>query len=94
MSRLIDADKYESDLIKAYDDVSMEFEVLNKQPTVKAIIIPEGATNGDMIEAMFPNAQVTRENDTYIYVENIDSYLPLEIFKPWWNAPYKAESEG
>lgn len=37
MSRLVDLDKYRKDLLSAYDDVSMEFEVLDRQPLVQAI---------------------------------------------------------
>lgn len=37
MNRYIDADKYRKDLLSAYDDVSMEFEVLDRQPMVQAI---------------------------------------------------------
>jgi hypothetical protein len=73
--RIIDADKYQKELLSAYDDVSMEFEVLDRQPLVSAIPIPEGATNGDMIKAMF--------ND-------FESALLLQVIsKEWWNAPYK-----
>jgi hypothetical protein len=72
--RIIDADKYQKELLSAYDDVSMEFEVLDRQPLVSAIPIPEGATNGDMIKAMF--------ND-------FESALLLQVIsKEWWNAPY------
>jgi hypothetical protein len=73
--RLIDADKYQKELLSAYDDVSMEFEVLDRQPLVSAIPIPEGATNGDVIKAMF--------ND-------FESALLLQVIsRDWWNAPYK-----
>jgi len=36
---LIDRDRYQKDLLTAYDDVSMEFDVLDSQPTVKAVPI-------------------------------------------------------
>lgn len=76
--KLIDADKYQKDLLSAYDDVSMEFEVLDKQPPVNAIIIPEGATNGDMLTALFgENALITLDTHNYL--------------KKWWDAPYKGE---
>jgi hypothetical protein len=73
--RIIDVDKYQKELLSAYDDVSIELEVLDRQPLVSAIPIPEGATNGDMIKAMF--------ND-------FESALLLQVIsKEWWNAPYK-----
>jgi hypothetical protein len=51
--RLIDADKYQKELLSAYDDVSMEFEVLDRQPLISAIPIPEGMTNGEVVEKIF-----------------------------------------
>lgn len=61
------------------------------QSTVNAIPIPESATNGDMIKAMFPNAEIEGieglEGLEYVTV-SIDwgtSYFALD----WWNTPYK-----
>lgn len=76
--RLIDANRYRKDLLNAYDDVSMEFDVLDSQPTVNAIPIPDGATNGDMIKAMFPKDYIK------IYDRSVSS---------WWNAPYEGGKE-
>lgn len=67
------------------------------QPTVNAIPIPEGATNGDMIKTMFPNAKVN--NTKYSYV--VEVKLPYHTIhdtgllfdKDWWNAPYKGARE-
>jgi hypothetical protein len=90
--RIIDADKYQKELLSAYDDVSMEFEVLDRQPLVSAIPIPEGATNGDMIKAMFPSSEVREIMDDLVHY-TLDGYVGAYIPKDWWNAPYKAESE-
>jgi hypothetical protein len=49
-------------------------EFINQCKIEDAIIIPEGATNGDMIKAMFPT------DYTHIYDRSVSS---------WWNAPYK-----
>ena len=84
--RLIDADNYEMDILKAYDDVTIELDVLNKQHTVDAIIIPDKATNGDMIMAMF-NCMVIEISKGKVYVEHI--YFPFD--EAWWNATYKAK---
>ena len=51
---------------------------------VQAIPIPEGATNGDMIKAMF-NCMVIAITNGKVYVEKI--YFPFN--EEWWNAPYK-----
>lgn len=90
MSRLIDAKKYERDLLKAYDDVSMEFDVLDKQPTVDAIIIPKGATNGDVIKALFPNEKIIETRDTYMLCDT-NGTVRIIVYKEVWNAPYKVE---
>ena len=52
-------------------------------PIYKAILIPENATNGDMIKAMFPNVSNSK-------LELVDV---LKNARSWWNSPYKAESE-
>lgn len=61
-----------------------------------AIPIPEGATNGDMIKAMFPNVEVDNAE-----VELGGKYITLWLNKnkwedidyDWWNEPYKKEVE-
>lgn len=52
-----------------------------------SIPIPEGATNGDMIKAMFPNISIYEHGSTYS-VNN-----EYNFNSTWWNKPYKAESE-
>lgn len=91
--RIIDADKYQKELLSAYDDVSMEFEVLDRQPLISAIPIPEGATNGDMIKAMFPNGKEYDNDGDVRYEIEIDfDYSFCSYFDGvWWNAPYKGE---
>lgn len=61
---------------------------------INAIIIPEDATNGDVIKAMFPKAW----GSDYIDIFNkftlyIDDDHELEVDIDWWNAPYKKEVE-
>lgn len=69
-------------------------------PIHNAIIIPEGATIGDMIKAMFPNCEVSIHEymgikcgvDVKIY------FSENESFTAWfpsclWYAPYKKEVE-
>lgn len=96
---LIDRTKYRKNLLAAYDDVSMEFDVLDSQPTINAIPIPEGATNGDMIKAMFPKCQDRKarfeEDDGEVYevhfVHLWDSMAVNKYDENWWNSPYKRQ---
>ena len=66
---------------------------INEQPTADVILIPEGATNGDVIKAMFPNCE-QKENIHNGYFEMYfdgdfgnPSYMRVREY--WWNAPYK-----
>lgn len=58
---------------------------------VNAIPIPDNATNGDVIKAMFPNAEI----DPDPYKPSVDVYmggiLIMRIDRNLWNAPYKKE---
>ena len=57
-------------------------------------VLPENATNGDMIKAMFPNAIIEiNELGSMVHVkyDNHTCWVNYEL--EWWNAPYK-ESEG
>ena len=59
-----------------------------------AIIVPKGATNGDMIKAMFPNTEFKNDHDFTIwgYINNGDCVARYGI--DWWNAPYKRGNEN
>lgn len=55
-----------------------------KYKKVDAIIIPDGATNGDMIKVMFPNLNFTNVL-AKMYAQN------GKTLSDWWNTPYKKE---
>lgn len=60
---------------------------------INAIIIPDNATNGDMIKAMFNVTikHIYKEENTIITIlDGKTKCFDLD----WWNAPYKLESEG
>lgn len=62
--------------------------------TSYCINIPEGATNGDVIKAMFPNAYDISNGKGGVSVYNFGgTEIPYGFNEIWWNAPYKAESE-
>jgi hypothetical protein len=44
--------------------------------------LPKGATNGDMIKAMFPNELLTSITSTLWWGDN------MSFNKDWWDAPY------
>jgi len=57
----------------------------------------EGMTNGEVIKAVFPNAEVTMPKEPLLpistvivdYDENYHNYYRIG----WWNSPYKGVSE-
>lgn len=85
--RLIDADK----LIKEYGKYDIEF-MINKQPPIDAIPIPENVTNGEILCMMFPNMHYTLSENKQRVVTTIGIVSSFDL--EWWNAPYKVESEG
>lgn len=62
-----------------------------------AICIPENATNGDMIKALFPDVKVEGYNkdvhgNPHLYcVDELDGVTHFTA--DWWDAPYKG-TEG
>lgn len=111
--RLIDADKIHYWKI---DEVGGEYEPylgakkewIDGIPTVKAIPIPEGATNGDVIKTLFPNMETEYIDQKLIYPSglykselkvkpyNVDEdnlVFVLRSLADWWNAPYESEGE-
>ena len=52
--RLIDADKYRAEFLDVSNKEFNPMKMLDMQKTINAIVITEGATNGDMIKALFP----------------------------------------
>lgn len=63
---------------------------------LKTILVPDNATNGDMIKALFPNITVV-DNCWGFYsvdLEDLSEDRALNsvgLRKEWWNAPYKSE---
>lgn len=74
---------------KTKDALKMAIKALEKETVL------EGATNGDMIMAMFPHAKVNNNKYTYcveVKLEYHSKYDTGLLFdKDWWNAPYKRE---
>ena len=87
--RIIDADRYRKELLSAYDDVSMELDVLDRQPLVSAIPISERMTNGDMIKAMFPNVECGKDELGNVFIISSAQLGYIAFRECWWNAEYK-----
>ena len=79
----------------SYDDaLNVLTEVRDKVralPSVNAIVIPEGATNGDMMKLLWNLADID-EMDSCIAVGFSDSEgeVTYDFFnRKWWDSPYK-----
>jgi hypothetical protein len=71
-------------------------DIMSDLPNADVIPIPEGATNGDMIKAMFPNVIIEESTDVFhlkYETVNSDPLFCVQVSKKWWNAPYKKEVE-
>ena len=49
--------------------------------------LPDNATNGDMIKALFPNIEIFEPNKYEIAIKQNLGWIAFK--KEWWNAPYK-----
>lgn len=63
-------------------------------PKVQAIPIPEGASNGDIIKAMFPEYEETRMCGDVRYGSKEYVNLEFVVNEDWWDAPYKRGNEN
>ena len=77
---------YTGDFIKGFEcGTKTQFDA-DKEATNNAIIIPRGATNGDVIKAIFPGC---RPIEGTLLIDT-----DIAVFEPdWWKAPYK-RTEG
>lgn len=62
--------------------------VVERMKFADVIIIPKGATNGDMIKIVFPSSEVREIMDDLVHY-TLDGYVGAYTPKDWWNAPYK-----
>lgn len=82
-------DEVEDSNIKHYAFSLLDWAIRKRK--VRAVRIPDNATNGDVIKAMFPNATDYEYSDAFRLVSG--HYIELDKLKvfdlAWWNAPYK-----
>ena len=84
---------------KGYKDgqeaLAFHLELCKEEGSI--ITVPEGATNGDMIKAMFPNADITineiwgTNGTVFVIFDNSNRVISLDL--KWWNSPYRKEQE-
>ena len=58
----------------------------------KGTLIPDNATNGDIIKAMFSDSVWQTNEDGEVYLNRVASKCEgviVSIPLDWWNAPYK-----
>ena len=79
MERLIEEIEIYKRLRPKVDNGTLD-EIMLDIPTVEAIPIPKGATNGDVIKLVFKSAW--------------DKERTNEEWDEWWNAPYKENEDG
>ena len=87
--RIIEIDKELAEKEHWYTDKELWTVVKAVQ---NGIPIPDNATNGDVIKAMFPNTEVDDYDygkDPVIDVYGIDDTEYITLRKTWWNAPYQ-----
>ena len=54
-------------------------------------VIPDNATNGDVIKAMFPSMNVANDQEWFIHLQDGKGNI-IKTSKEWWDAPYKGET--
>ena len=78
-----------------YEDgfISYSQSQINSLPTADLIPIPDRATNGDIIKAMFPYIESRLDEKTGIMLVKWTDGTTKTFKADWWNAPYKKEVE-
>ena len=87
MKLIIDVNEQTYKDIKNYREIfDGQIHILTKS-IINGTPLPDNATNGDMIKALFPNTKVDFHNlyGCIYWSEEISSPIYLD----WWNAPYK-----
>ena len=97
--RLIDVDTINiNDTVRGNNDFAECIRdavktTLDNALTVNAIIIPEGATNGDMIKAIFNPYKIFKGDfnvSVYMTERNFEeSDYQMNYDRRWWDAPYE-----
>ena len=65
----------------------ISIETIEEAKEINAVVIPDDATNGDAIKALFPNIETFEPNKYEIAIKQNLGWLAFK--KDWWNEPYK-----
>lgn len=92
MKLIIDIDKELAEKGHWYTDEEMWTVIKAAQ---NGTPIPDNATNGEVIKAMFPNMKIRWETVSRIGItyKNNQDYI-TEFDLSWWNAPYQKGGKG
>lgn len=63
--------------------------ILRKDLIDRILEIPDNATNGDVIKALFPNIESRLDEKTGIMLVKWVDGTTKTFKESWWNAPYK-----
>lgn len=90
--RIIDADALFDSLIFPNDQWGKTFkELLDDEPTVDLNKCFEGMTNGEVIQALFPDGQVISVDSGVI--EYVTAQANIMVSLDFWNSPYQKGGE-
>ena len=98
--RLIDGEYLYNKFIANKCPDPIVLKMVEDEPTVSAILIPENATNGDMFLKTHPEVVATIiKKKGYLFncvqLRNKEETIPFaEVYIDWWNAPYNPPKQN
>ena len=57
-----------------------------------SVEIPSNATNGDVMQSIFPNCEAVDAGEDYVNVYLKGWGIPNAVDKDWWNARYEGDN--
>ena len=74
------------------EDMVIDLPIKHESKPYLMTPLPDGATNGDMIKALFPNAiyeHINKRGVGFTRVRPNAFEFPQDFHDEWWNAQYK-----
>lgn len=69
-------------------DDEIDLPIKHESKPYLMIPLPDGATNGDMIKALF-NTTIVDSDSAFVWIYSMKECCPSRFDLDWWNAPYK-----